>query len=145
MPKLSPKLKKIRDTNFITAVMETGSIKEAAKRVGKIGSQGAKNPEHSAESMGSQRLQSLEMSMVDALLAQGVTPKKIAERTDDLLESQDPQFIDKGITQSMKMGLGGGYAAEKTINTNLNINSNPAEIDKFKKLREEYEKKVLEQ
>lgn len=39
----------------------------------------------------------------------------------------------------------GAYAAEKTINTNLNINSSPAEIDKFKKIREKFENELLDE
>ncbi len=145
MPKLSPKLKKIRDTNFITAVVETGNLAEAAKRVGKIGSQGATDIENSAASMGSQRLKNLNPSLLDAYINKGITPEKLADTNFELLEDEKPEVRLKALDTGIKVGVGGGYAAEKSINANININSNPAEIDKFKLLREEYEKKVLEQ
>lgn len=39
----------------------------------------------------------------------------------------------------------GANAPEKTINTNLNINSSPAAIDKFKKIRERFEDELLKE
>ena len=137
VPKLSPKLKKIRDTNFITAVMETGNLAEAARRTGKPTTQ------HSAESIGSEKLSKLEPTMIEALVNRGITTGKIAERVEDLLESQDPQFIDKGITQSMKMGLGGGYAAEKHQSVNVNVNTTPDDVTKYESLRKKYTEELL--
>ena len=59
--------------------------------------------------------------MVEALLARGVNPDKIAGHIKDLLDSQDPMWIDKGIDKSLKVGIGGGYAAEKHQNLNVNV------------------------
>lgn len=39
----------------------------------------------------------------------------------------------------------GANAPEKTENVNFNVNSNPAEIDKFKSLREKYEQELLKE
>lgn len=46
------------------------------------------------------------------------------------------KFMDSGIK------IIGGFAPEQHLN--LNINSSPAEIDKFKKIREDFENKLLE-
>ena len=109
MPRLLEKTKKIRHKRFLTALEKTGSPAKAAMETLKIGSRGAKNMNNSASAAGSQMLERINDTMVDALGRNGVTTDKIAERTNDLLDSQDPQYIDKGISQAMKMGLGGGY------------------------------------
>ena len=109
MPKLLEKTKRIRHRRFLNALEKTGSPSRAAMEVLNIGSRGSKNKDNSARAAGSQMLSRINDTMVDALGRNGVTTDKIAERTNDLLESQDPMFIDKGISQAMKMGLGGGY------------------------------------
>ena len=109
MPKYTAQNKKIRDAKFLEAVKLTGSAKEAAKMVGRIGSQGSKNPEHSAESMGTKRLKQVEESMLDAFTEEGVTPRKVAKEVKNLLDHKNPMAKDKGISHALKAGVGGGY------------------------------------
>ncbi len=144
MPKLLPQTERIRAKRFIKALEKTGSPMKAAMEVLDIGSKGAKDLNNSASSAGSQMLRRIKPTMLEALENQGVTPEKIAKKIDSNLDNGDPNIVDKAIDKSLKVGVGGGYAAEKHQSLNVNINSTPAELDKFKKLREEYEKKVLE-
>lgn len=78
-------------------------------------------------------------TMIGALKAQGITPVKIAEKINVLLnaekkvrqiirgeltteyEEEDTNAIDKGITHSLKLGIGGGYAPEKSLNVNVSV------------------------
>lgn len=131
MPKLTPQLKKIKDEQFLNALQETGSAKEAAKIVGNLGSQGGLDIENVASVMGTKRLKQVNLSLLDALSGQGITSKKIAKKIDTLLnakvrvktymkgdlqsevEHEDTQAIDKGLTHAIKIGVGGGYTAEK--------------------------------
>ena len=139
MPKLSPQLKKIRNMEFLEALKETGSAKKAAKLVGNLGSQGGKDIENVASVMGTKRLKQVNLTLLDALLARGVNPKKIAKKIDTLLdakvriktfikggleteiEHEDSMAIDKGLNHAIKIGVGGGYAPEKHLNLNLEI------------------------
>jgi len=132
MPKLTEKTKRIRQKRFLTAFAKTGSPRKAAYEVLNIGSKGGKDLDASASAAGTQMLNRIGGTLVDALERRGVNADKIAERVDDLLDSQDPQYIDKGITQSAKMGVGGGYAPEKSINVNVEVEANP----KIKELAE---------
>ena len=134
MPKLLEKTKRIRHKRFLTALERTGSPAQAALETLNIGSRGAKNIENSASAAGSQMLARIKETMVDALERNGVTTDKIAKKTDDLLESQDPIYIDKGITQAMKMGLGGGYSPEKSVSMNVNIEA----TEELKELSEQF-------
>ena len=147
MPKLSPQLKKIRDKQFLTALEATGSPKEAAKLVGKIGSQGGKNPENVASARGSQRLKRINETMLDAALKNGVTPDKLAKKIKTLLDAkvrvktyikgdletevvhEDSQAIDKGITHALKIGVGGGYKQDmESGGMKVNILIVPSEV-----------------
>ena len=121
MPRYTPQLKALKQIEFLNALEKTGSPKEAAKLVGRIGSQGALNPEHSAESMGTKRLKQVEESILEAALEQGVTPKKVAKEIKNLLDHIKPEAKDKGITHALKIGVGGGYAPEKNINFNVEV------------------------
>lgn len=143
MPKLSPKLKKIRDTNFITALVETGNLAVAAKRVGKIGSQGATDIENSAASMGSQRLKNLNLSLLDAYINKGITPEKLANTNFELLEDEKPEVRLKALDTGIKVGVGGGYAAEKHESINLNVNTTPDDVTKYEGLRKKYTEELL--
>ncbi len=145
MPKLSPKLKKIRDKRFLTALERTGSTKEAALEVLNIGSLGSKDIDNSARAAGSQALARIKPTLLEAYERKGITADKLADKNNLLLDSDELQYVDKGLDKAIKVGIGGGYAAEKTINTNVNINSSPEEITKFQKLREEYENKLLKE
>lgn len=53
-------------------------------------------------------------NLLEALEAQGITPQRIAEKIDMLLEG-DANSIDKGLNHAIKAGVGGGYAPEKSI------------------------------
>jgi hypothetical protein len=132
VPKLLERTKRIRHKRFLTALQKTGSNAKAALEVLNIGSKGGKDINAIAAAAGAQMLQRVKGTLVDALERRGVNADKIAERVDDLLDSQDPQYIDKGITQSAKMGVGGGYAPEKSINVNVEVEANP----KIKELAE---------
>ena len=140
MPKLTPQTKKIRNQEFLTALKATGSPKEAAKIVGKIGSQGSKNIENSAAVMGTKRLKQVNLSILDAALKNGITPDKVAKKINNLLdakkivrqfkkgdleyeyEEDNVKALDKGIEHSLKIGVGGGYAPEKHIVGTISLN-----------------------
>ena len=68
-------------------------------------------------------VKSEQKNLVDALEAQGITPAKIAQKIDYLLESEDESVIDKGLSHAIKIGVGGGYAAEKHLVGNVNLDS----------------------
>lgn len=121
MPRLSPQTKLLRDQEFLTAYQETGSLKEAAKKVSKIGSQGAKDPERSAEAAGSQRLRNIELSILEAAAENGITPTTVAKKIKELLDDKDLKNVDKGITHSLKIGVGGGYTPEAPPSVTFNV------------------------
>lgn len=143
MPKLLPATRKIREKRFLKALEKTGSTGKAALEVLNIGSKGSENIIKSASAAGSQMLARIRPTMRDALEENGVTADKLAKKTNRLLDDENPLIIDKGITQAAKFGVGEGYAAEKSINMNVNVN--PEAMDKYKDLREEYEKKLLDE
>lgn len=80
-------------------------------------------------------------TMAQALEAQGINSIKIAEKIEVLLNAETPiyknnnetgevehvgdkpdyQAVDKGISHALKIGIGGGYAPEKSINVNVEI------------------------
>ena len=120
MPRLLPATKKLRQKRFLEALERTGSPGKAAMEVANIGSKGGKNLEASAASTGSQILSRIKLSMVEALEKKGVTADKVAGHVVDLLDSQDPMWIDKGIDKAAKFGVGGGYVADKHVNMNIN-------------------------
>ena len=122
MPKYTIQNKKMRDRQFLEAIKQTGSPKEAAKIVGNIGSQGGKDLENVAAVMGTKRLKQVNEPILEAMLQSGVTAKKIAEKVDELLNDENPIAIDKGVTQALKVGVGGGYSPEKHLNVNIDIN-----------------------
>ncbi len=103
MPKYSPQTKLIKDMQFVEALHETGSPKEAAKVVGSIGSQGAMNPEESARVMGSKRLRNVSYYLLRSMYDTGVTDQYIAQKVLELLTSDDLRMVDKGITQFIKI------------------------------------------
>jgi hypothetical protein len=113
MPKLLPQTQAIKDQQFLNALQETsGNATEAAKLVGKIGSQKGKNSQGSAASMGSQRLKKLNVSMVQACLNKGITPDKVADKIMMLLNDPQPNIVDKALSHALKVGVGGGYKPE---------------------------------
>lgn len=93
----------------------------------------------SAEVGGHHLARKVKPKLIEALSQAGVTPEKIAKKVNTLLDAKikvktykkgdleteiehvDHFAIDKGITQAMKMGLAGGYAAEKHVNLNLSL------------------------
>jgi hypothetical protein len=128
MSKLSLQIQKLHEQQFLEALERTGgNATAAAQLVCRIGSRGAKNPERSAAVMGSRMLTRVNISTLQACLAKGVTPDKVAQKIDELLHAKrivlitqlngqrimlvhmDATAIDKGIVQAMKIGLGGGY------------------------------------
>ena len=117
MPKYTEQTKKIRNARFLEALKRTGSAKEAAKAVGRIGSQGGKDIENSAAVMGTKRLKQVNLSMLDALTEEGVTPKAVAREIRNLMRHRNPIAKDKGVTQSLKIGVGGGYKGEEHVHT----------------------------
>ena len=88
MPKDTPQTKKIKDAEFLQALKETGSPKKAAIVVGNLGSQGGKNLDKVASVMGTKRLKRVNISVLEAMLKNGVTPDKIAKKTNVLLEAK---------------------------------------------------------
>ena len=57
--------------------------------------------------------------LVAALDARGITPEKIAEKIGWLLNQEKYEAVDKGIAHAAKIGVGGGYAPEKSVTMNL--------------------------
>lgn len=146
MPKLTAQSKKLRNIRFLNALQETdGNPTEAAKLVGRIGSQGAKDPEASAHTMGTKRLKQVELTILDSLTEKGVNSDKIADKINELLEHADHKAIDKGIAHALKIGVGGGYAPEKRETVSVNINATPEEMNKYNALRDKYEAELKEQ
>ncbi len=150
MPKLKPINQDIRNQQFLNALEQTnGNSKEAAKIVGKIGSQGAKDPEKSAAVMGSKRLSKVNISILEACENIGVTPAMVASKIKQLLNSADRTAIDKGITHALKIGIGGGYKLEMPIvhpePNNINFFSNPEVMEATKRLDDVIAKYIASQ
>ena len=158
MPKLLPQTIKIRNARIIKAVMIAKNKKELGYLTGHPGKNGSKDPDNSATILGTQNLALVQDSMLDAALAAGITPAKVAEKINVLLDAEkirkvmrqgetiieeseeDKMAIDKGITHSLKIGVGGGYAPEKsarTLNVDIKIENKELEL-----LRQKYENEL---
>lgn len=61
----------------------------------------------------------------------------------EVLDQPDTIAVSKGLDMAYK--LKDSYASQKIESVNVNINSSPSELNKFKKLREEYEAKLLKE
>lgn len=79
---------------------------------------------------------------------------KVAAQNNITSDEVDEQLLAVGFKQAKEANYSfwkdiqdrvHGTALQKSENTNLNINSSPAEMGKFKKLREEYENKLLDE
>lgn len=143
MPKLLAQTIKLRDVKILKASQIAKDNKELGYMTGNPGKNGSKNPDKSAVVLASQNLAKLNLSMLDALAEQGVTPVKIAKKIDGQLDSTRPEIIDKGIIHSLKIGVGGGYAPEKSQALNLNVGLKISD-PKLQKLNDEYNQKVFE-
>jgi len=120
-----------RWANFIDRYIETGNAKQSAKDVG--------FSEHYADVITSRFPQKVRKSLAQALETKGVTSQKIADKIDWLLDQDEYQAVDKGITQAAKMGVGGGYEAERVATMNVDIKGDIKDFDKMTQLREQYE------
>src|SRR3990167_10497983 len=58
-------------------------------------------------------------TLAAALEERGVTSDKLALKIDQLLDSDEYQAVDKGITHAAKIGVGGGYAPEKAVSLHV--------------------------
>lgn len=141
----------IKQRKAIEKIMDKhGSISAAMREVGYTNAT-AKNPKNLTESDGWKELMGEYLS--DKLLAerhQELLNKREVHRIGhgedaeyEMSDEPDTQAVSKALDMAYK--LKGSYAAEKTLNTNININSSPDEIDKFKTLREKYEQELLSQ
>lgn len=133
--KMANKLKKTEDdlnprwAKFIELYILTGKAKESALRAG--------FSENYAAVILNRFPDKVKKSLSEALEARGITSEKVAEKIGVLLdakkkvrtytkgditeeyEEEDHAAIDKGITHAAKIGVGGGYAAEKSVNLTL--------------------------
>lgn len=111
-------------------------------------------------------LQEEAKTMLEAAKKLGLTPEKLIKKVNVLLdakkitkllsqggdndegtivsEEEDKQAIDKGLTHALKIGVGGGYAAEKTVGVNFNINAESKDFTKHKEIKERYEQELKE-
>lgn len=127
----------------MNAMERTGSPTKAALEVLEIGSKGSKDIYNSARAAGSQMLARINVSLLDAYERKGITAEKLADKNMALLDDEKPEVVLKALDTAIKVGVGGGYSADKHIN--LNVNTNPSDMDKFSKIREEYEQKLLKE
>ncbi len=102
MEKKLPKLSK-KQLGFVKDYVLTGNGQEAAMNNYDIG---GKDPENTARSIASENLTKPNVMLAveikketlkSALEKQGITPEKIAIKVDKLLDSEDPNAIDKGL------------------------------------------------
>jgi len=98
---------------FIDEYLKTGNARQSALKVGFT---------EAYANIITQRIPvKVRKSMQEALEAKGITPERIAESIDFLLEHDNFQAVDKGITHAAKMGVGGGYVPEKHVNLNYDV------------------------
>jgi hypothetical protein len=141
MGKQLPITKAAKTKRFLAALERTGSPGKAAMETLDIGSRGGKNLVASAAAAGTQLLNSIKPSLLEAYEKKGITPEKLADTNYELLHDEKSEVVQKALDTAIKVGVGGGYAAERTMN--LNINANADELNKHRKLAEEYEQKLL--
>lgn len=138
---------------FIGHYIESGSARQSAIKAG--------FSQQYADVITTRFPDKVRESLNDALNNKGITSEKIAEKINTLLDATTPiyknnnetgevehvgdkpdyQAVDKGITHAIKIGVGGGYAAEKkqTVNLNVDVTEDSSDISK---IRQEYEEKL---
>lgn len=81
--------------------------------------------------------------MRSALAKAGVDENKVAKKISQLLDSEESyKAVAAGVDFALKVGVGGGYAPEKSQNLNVDVKVDSKDLDKHDSLREEYEAKL---
>jgi hypothetical protein len=95
-----------------------------------------------------QAIMEIQKSMRSALVEKGVDPDFLASKVHQLLVGEFPddkinfRAINFGLEHALKIGIGGGYAPEKSIEVKATIS--PEELRKFGPLKEEFEERMRE-
>ena len=113
----------MNDRKKLRAIIGTNTLRDAAKEIYNIGSQGGKHHDATARALGSRMLKEIESSILEEAIDQGMTPTTIArelralvrgDATEDRLSFDQKKF---GIETLLRIGIGGGYAPVKSEHT----------------------------
>jgi hypothetical protein len=119
------------DTNVVLA--EIGYTKHTALQ---------KSSEMQAQAIVMERRKEGEESIKNACTDEGLTPRHIASRIKMLTEHDDYRAVTSGIDIALKVGVGGGYAAQKTESVALHVAGSVDDFAKHRALNDEYDARL---
>ncbi len=106
--------------------MNSKSMKEFGYRVSNVGSKGGKNNDQSAAETGKQILKSMSVTILDKLDEGGVnfSAELVSVLKGAIVGTHDKDGFEQkkwAVEQGLKIGVLGGYAAEKVVAVNVEL------------------------